>query len=104
MKFPFREAPVLSAGSFNSSGLQNIEMALLCQAKRMYCHSRIKSAQFLIDPKSKSTDVIILRISIGSDRRSLTLPLSRWRERGRVRVDTRYIPLTFLLSPEGRGD
>jgi hypothetical protein len=29
------------------------------------------------------------------------IPLSRWRERVRVRVDTCYIPLTFVLSPRG---
>jgi len=32
------------------------------------------------------------------------LTLSRWRERVGVRVDTNYIPLTFVLSPLGRGD
>jgi len=30
--------------------------------------------------------------------------LSRWRERVGVRVGTNYIPLTFVLSPIGRGD
>jgi len=32
------------------------------------------------------------------------LTLSRERERVGVRVDTNYIPLTFVLSPQGRGD
>jgi len=26
-------------------------------------------------------------------------PLSRWRERVGVRVESKYIPLTFILSP-----
>jgi hypothetical protein len=47
---------------------------------------------FLIDPKIRSGSVS------GSDRRSHYISLSRWRER--VRVDTRSIPLTFVLSPE----
>jgi hypothetical protein len=43
---------------------------------------------------------------LGSDRRSHYIPLSRWRERVRVRVrvDPWCIPLTFVLSPEGRED
>jgi len=36
--------------------------------------------------------------------RKAILPLSRWRERVRVRVGTNHIPLTFVLSPWGRGD
>jgi hypothetical protein len=32
------------------------------------------------------------------------LSLSRWRERVRVRVGLNDIPLTFVLSPWGRGD
>jgi hypothetical protein len=37
-------------------------------------------------------------------RRKATLSLSRWRERVGVRVGINYIPLTFVLSPWGRGD
>jgi len=36
--------------------------------------------------------------------RKAILSLSRWRERVGVRVGTNHIPLTFVLSPWGRGD
>jgi hypothetical protein len=42
-----------------------------------------------------------LKIGVWRRRTYQSFPLSRWRERVGVRVESKYIPLTFILSPWG---
>jgi hypothetical protein len=72
-----------------------------CQGPIYICHLRIKNAPLMC---LRSAVVGFPGIIETNRQHKVKLSLSRWRERGGVRVGLNYIPLTFVLSPWGRGD
>jgi len=68
---------------------------------------QIKSAPFLEDFDFKSAHLIFLNPAVTEhyrcnrkpDDQNLWFSLSRWRERGWVRVVSNYIPLTLIFFP-----